>query len=286
MNLNPIPNILALHDLATYGRCSLTCVIPVLSTLGVKVCPLPTSVYSSDTGGFGPVYARDLTEEMPRILGKLETIPARIDSIYSGYLGEPKQVAFVEALLRKYKGLKIVDPVMGDSGKLYSAFNTEMVEKMRILCRCADLITPNITEAAFLLRESVPAIMNDAEARNFGRRMFDAFGAKTVVTSVLLSSHPDSIFSLVCDGDSTQVVGVPDLTAHFPGTGDVFTSVLTGKLLQGKPLLSAVEAAAAFTTDTMEKTIQAGTPVREGLLLEACLQNLSSIPNITKTYTL
>ncbi len=281
-----VKSVLALHDLSTYGRCSLTCVIPVLSTLGVKVCPLPTAVYSSDTGGFGPVYAKDLTEEMPRILEKLEAIPAKFDGIYSGYLGAPDQVRFVEALLRRHDCLKVVDPVMGDNGKLYSAFDDSMVEQMRVLCRAAGVITPNITEASFLLREVPPQSLSDAEAKAFALRLYEAFGAQVVITSAPLSSHPDRIFSLICDGKTVQAVGVPMLSAHFPGTGDIFTSVLTGKLMGGASLVSAAEAAAAFTTDSMEKTMAVGTPIREGILLEACLQNLFSVPAISTTYSL
>ena len=270
----PIKNVLALHDLAAYGRCSLTCVIPVLSAMGIKVCPLPTALYSSDTGGFGAVYAKDLTEEMPKVLEKLRAIPARVDGIYSGYLGVPAQVKIVERLLREHECLKVVDPVMGDNGRLYSAFNEEMVEQMRVLCRCADVITPNITEAAFLLSEDVPEALTIEEAKAFALRLYKAFGAAAVVTSVCLTSEPERIFSLVCEGEDVRMVGVRKLSAHFPGTGDVFASVLTGKLMQGATLYEATEAAAEFTTDTMEKTVEAGTEVREGLLLEGCLREL------------
>ena len=270
----PIKNVLALHDLAAYGRCSLTCVIPVLSAMGIKVCPLPTALYSSDTGGFGAVYAKDLTEEMPKVLEKLRAIPARVDGIYSGYLGEPAQVKIVEGLLREHECLKVVDPVMGDNGRLYSAFNEEMVEQMRVLCRCADVITPNITEAAFLLSEDVPETLTIEEAKAFALRLYKAFGAAAVITSVCLTCEPEKIFSLVCEGEDVRMVGVRKLSAHFPGTGDVFASVLTGRLMQGATLYEATEAAAKFTTDTMEKTVEAGTEVREGLLLEGCLGEL------------
>ena len=148
--MNTIKNVAALHDLATYGRCSLTCVIPVLSSMGMKVCPIPTAVYSSDTGGFGPVYARELTEEMTHIIEKLRAIPARFDCAYSGYLGSHRQAEAVQDFLLHCGGLRVVDPVMGDSGKLYSAFDESMVDVMRLLCRSASVITPNLTEAAIL----------------------------------------------------------------------------------------------------------------------------------------
>ena len=146
--MNTIKNVAALHDLATYGRCSLTCVIPVLSSMGMKVCPIPTAVYSSDTGGFGPVYARELTEEMIHIIEKLRAIPARFDCAYSGYLGSHRQAETVQDFLLHCGGLRVVDPVMGDSGKLYSAFDESMVDVMRLLCRSASVIRPIAVSAA------------------------------------------------------------------------------------------------------------------------------------------
>ena len=124
--MEPTLNVAALHDLASYGRCSLTCVIPILSSMGVKVCPIPTAVYSSDTGGFGAVFSQELTGVMRHIMEKLRAIPARIDGIYSGYLGTPEQLSVVSDFFDEYDCLKVVDPVMGDQGVLYSAFDTRM----------------------------------------------------------------------------------------------------------------------------------------------------------------
>lgn len=272
-------NIAALHDLASYGRCSLTCVIPILSTMGYKVCPIPTAVYSSDTGGFGPVYAQELTHAMSEIMEKLMGIGVKFGGIYSGYLGTHEQAELVERFLHKHDCLKVVDPVMGDQGRLYSAFDERMVEEMRRLCRSASVITPNLTEASFLLGHETPAYLTRREAA----QMLDALHGLTpgdaVITSAALEDYPDCVCTIAQhEQQGAFAVVAPRVPGQFPGTGDIFTSVLTGALLGGEVLSDAVCRAAAFVADCMRATTEAGTPAREGVLLEQSLKKLYEKP--------
>lgn len=271
-------NIAALHDLATYGRCSLSCVFPILSTMGYKVCPIPTAVYSSDTGGFGPVYAQELTQAMERIMDKLWDIGAEFAGIYSGYLGTYEQAELVERFLKRYDCLKVVDPVMGDQGKLYSAFDDRMVEEMRRLCRCASVITPNLTEASFLLGNATPGQMSKKEAVEMLDALHGLTPGNAVITSASLADYPDAVCTVARGESGAFAVIAPKVPAQFPGTGDIFTSVLTGALLKGQGLSDAVCKAAAFVADCMRNTVEAGTPAREGVLLEETLSRLHEAP--------
>ncbi len=274
-----IKNVAALHDLAAYGRCSLTCVIPVLSLMGVKVCPIPTAVYSSDTGGFGPVYARELTQEMSRVMDKLRALPARLDGAYSGYLGTPDQADLVGRFMRQVGGLRVVDPVMGDEGKLYAAFDGSMVEKMRALCQGASVITPNLTEAALLLDWPYPERLSRAEALSMLEALGALSGGSVVITSAELADFPHHKCTVARDAAGAFAVVAPRVPEHYPGTGDIFTSVLTGALLSGQSLMAAVSRAAAFVYDCMAITHAAGTPAREGVLLERALPKLLDPPS-------
>lgn len=285
-HVEPTLNVAALHDLACYGRCSLTCVIPILSAMGIKVCPVPTAVYSSDTGGFGPVYAQELTEAMRRILDKLCAIPARIDGIYSGYLGTPEQLTVVSDYFDRFDCLKVVDPVMGDQGALYSAFDARMVDTMRALCKKASVITPNLTEASFLLGRETPASLTRAQAVELLSALHELTPGDAVITSAALADFPDSVCTLARDDQGAFAVIAPRLPGHFPGTGDVFTSVLTGALLSGQGLPQAVCRAAAFVSRCMADTVRAGTPVREGVLLERALPRLADAPRGIETVAL
>jgi pyridoxine kinase len=284
--LDRIKNVAALHDLASYGRCSLTCVIPVLSCMGIKVCPIPTAVYSSDTGGFGPVYARELTQEMVCILDKLRAIPARFDGVYSGYLGSPAQAEIVSRFLHAQDCLRVVDPVMGDDGRLYAAFDESMVYAMRTLCRGASVITPNLTEAALLLGLPMPEALTRQEAVDMLDALHRITEGDAVITSALLRDYPDAVCTIARDEASTFAVVAPRVPGTYPGAGDIFTSVLTGTLLRGGTLPEAVRRAAAFVSRCMVYTHAAGTPTREGVLLETCLPHVLDAPEGIRTVSL
>ena len=146
--------VLAIHDISCLGRCSLTAAIPIISVAGAEVVPLPTAVLSSHTGGFTDFTFRDLTADMRPITDHWKKLGLTFDVIYTGYLGSPEQVGIVKDILRDFatpETLIVVDPVMADAGQYYSLITPDFLTGMRELCQMADIITPNLTEAAFLL---------------------------------------------------------------------------------------------------------------------------------------
>ena len=146
-----IPRIAAVHDLCGYGKCSLGVAIPVLSAAGCDVCPVPTGLFSSHTA-FPGWYMHDTTDILDDYLKAWEGIDVSIDAIYSGFLGDPKQVEIIESLYEKYPGaIKFVDPVMADHGKVYPTYTSELCDAMAKLSSRADVLTPNLTEAAIIL---------------------------------------------------------------------------------------------------------------------------------------
>ena len=144
----------AVHDLSGLGRCSLSVILPAMSVMGVQVCPLPTAVLSTHTGGFGTPARRDLTDYLTEALAHYRTLGLPMECVYTGYLGSVAQVALCQGLFAEWPAaMKVVDPVMGDHGKLYHGFTPELVQGIRELATHADVITPNLTEAALLLGE-------------------------------------------------------------------------------------------------------------------------------------
>lgn len=271
-----LKKVLALHDMVCLGRCSLTVVLPVLSAMGIKVCPLPTALLSSDTGGFGAVYVRSLTDEMRGILQKLEALDVSFDAVYSGYLGSPEQVAVVERILGRFDSLRIVDPVMGDMGKLYQNIDGNMIEAMRRLCANADVITPNLTEACFLAGWDMPPEGLDASSAGaLADALLELGCGAAVITSVPLQGQEGRIATMVKEkGGKLFAASTDHLRAHFPGTGDLFASVLTGRMLAGETLAQACAQASAFAAEAIGYTVSRNTPVREGVLLEELLGRL------------
>ena len=147
MYTNKVKKVVAVHDLSGVGRVSLTIVIPILSSMGFQVCPLPTAVLSSHTQ-YPSFSFLDLTEEMPKIISEWKKLGMQFDAFYTGYLGSPLQIQIVSDFIddfRQPESLVVVDPVLGDNGKLYANFHDSMIKEMRQLITKADVITPNLT---------------------------------------------------------------------------------------------------------------------------------------------
>lgn len=233
---NPVPRIAAIHDMSGFGRTSLTVAIPILSCMGIQVCPMPTAVLSTHTVEFTDYTLCDLTPELGGILDHWERLGLHFDGVYSGFMASPEQMDSAARCIRNCLapgGLAVVDPVLGDNGILDPTMTPEMVEKMRWLISCADIITPNITEVALLLDEPFTPRISPEEIKGRLRRL-SAMGPQTVVaTSVpLLEGGRDpgqntSVIAYERDEDRFWRIDCAYIPAHYPGTGDTFSSVLT-----------------------------------------------------------
>ena len=183
--MQPVKTAAVVHDLSGVGRCALTVVLPVLSAMGVQACPVPTAVLSTHTGGFDGIASVDLTDLMGPYLAHWRRLNMRFDAVYSGYLANCAQAEHVLSLMRWQKCLSVVDPVMGDEGEMYSALPREIPAEMRRLCAAADVITPNLTEAALLLDEpfcAAPRTGGEVEA--LLKRLLGLGARSVVLTSV------------------------------------------------------------------------------------------------------
>ena len=273
----PVPRIAAVHDLSCFGRCSLTVALPVLSAMGCQCCPLPTALLSAHTAFQGGTFL-DLTEEMPRIAAHWGGIPLRFDCIYSGFLGSPAQVETVTQLIRRFRegAVVVVDPVMGDHGRAYRTCTPELCAGIRQLAQTADVITPNLTEAALLLEQPYAAIQA-ADSMEVIRRL-SLEGRRSVVLTGY--SAADGQTGALCFDRGTgqvQAVQTPWEPGDFPGTGDLFASVLAGGLARGTQLFQAAQTAADFVRVCVKRTLEANTPPRNGVEFEPLLGLLAGV---------
>ena len=150
--------VLCIHDLSGVGRCSLAVILPVLSVMGIQPVALPTVVLSTHTGGFGTPARLDGCAYGEAALEHYRELGLSFDCIYTGYLGGEEQAALAEMAFDLWpSAYKVVDPVMGDNGKAYATVTPAFIDRMRQLCRRADLILPNATEAGLLLEKELPA---------------------------------------------------------------------------------------------------------------------------------
>lgn len=271
------PRIAAIHDLSCFGRCSLTIALPVLSAMGCQCCPLPTALLSAHTGFPGNTFL-DLTAEMGRIADHWTAMDLQFGAIYSGFLGSADQVDTVARFFNTFKKSDtavIVDPVMGDHGTAYRTCTPELCRGMRVLAENADVITPNLTEAALLLDHPYEEIQR-TDAYEVVRRL--SVGGRRSVVLTGYSSESGQTGALCFDRDSgeSKAVQTPREPQDFSGTGDLFASVLAGGVARGVPLFQAAQAAADFVRDCIARTLAEGLTEQDGVDFEPLLGQLTS----------
>ena len=269
------PRVAAIHDMSGFGRCSLTVAMPILSAMGIQCCPLPTAFLSTHTGGFEGFTFLDMTDELPKVAAHWKSLHLDFQAIYSGFLGSERQIAIVEDFLREFRGADtaaVIDPVMGDHGKVYQTYTPAMCAGMARLAELADVITPNLTEAALLLGvpyEELP--VGEAGCREIVERL-SLDGRRSVVLTGA-STAPELTGAMCFDARTgrTEAVQTRRVPQEFHGTGDVFASVLTGALVQRASLPDAARQAVDFVRACAERTAKAGIPMREGVEFEPLL---------------
>ncbi|MDR1605414.1 MAG: pyridoxamine kinase [Gracilibacteraceae bacterium] len=274
---------MAVHDISCFGRCSLTVALPILSAAGIETAVIPTAVLSTHTGGFTGFTYRDLTDDILPVVKHWRSLGLSFDAIYTGFLGSFAQIDIVSEIFdlwREEEALLVVDPVMADDGKLYSIFPENFPAGMRRLCAVADVIVPNLTEAALLLNIPYnPGPFTREEIESLLHRL-SALGPKRVVlTGVTRTEGPDMLGAASFDARNGEVAfsGLRRIDPMYHGTGDVFASALTAALLHGRSLAVASEAAVRFTVDSLKRTKLAGTDIRFGVNFEEGLTGLRSL---------
>ena len=271
---NAPKTVLAIHDLPGFGRAALSVIVPVLSCLGVQAVALPTAVLSTHTGGLGTPAKLSNPGYGPAALAHYQRLGLRFDCIYSGYLADPTQAKLVEQAFELWpRALKVVDPVLGDGGRLYKGLGADMVPAMYNLCSKANLIVPNVTEAALLLGDPRPGVGSSDPAAEQAARL-TRIAPQVVVTGVTGLSDGRCIGCVgAARGGQGYSVKTPLIPRMYHGTGDIFGAVLVGRILQGNVPQAAVQAAAAFVSECIRQTPE-GTDERLGVWLEAALPKL------------
>ena len=278
--MNRTPKVAAVQDLSGLGRCSLSVVLPVLSVMGAQCCPLPTAVLSAHTAFPAPEAAafQDLTGAMEQTLRHWEALHTSFDAIYSGFLGSLQQIGVLRRLIQRFRRketLVLIDPVMGDHGRVYRTYTSEMCEQMIQLAAEADLITPNLTEAALLLGEPFDRIpASQAGIEEWLRRLSLRGKRSVVITGVSLAPKALGAGCLDARSGKIRFAMAHQEPGQFFGTGDLFAAVLLGSLLRGETLSESTARAVDFIQKSVARTLAAGTPMLEGVQFEPLLREL------------
>lgn len=278
--------VLAMHDLSGLGRSSLMAITPVLSVMGIQVCPVPTAVLSTQTSGFSNYTFVDLTDTIPAYIAHWKQLQMDFDCIYSGFLGSAEQISIMEEILCDFSEtashnhtLVVIDPVLGDDNVRYDTIDEKMVLQMRNLIGHADIITPNETEVKLLLDLPTEQTLYAEQMEPYMKQLV-ALGPKTVVvTGMRKQSGGHCVCYYQQKRNMTactqlEFVDYQELPVRYPGTGDIFTAVLIGGLLHGDDLKTSIQRSADFISRTVADAILTNAPVRDGVQLEKNLYRL------------
>lgn len=247
--------ILTIQDISCVGQCSLTVALPIISACGIETCVLPSAVLSTHTAGFTGYTFRDLTEDMPSIKEHWMKEGIKFDAIYTGYLGSTKQIEYVEDIFSSTASedcVKIVDPAMADNGKLYPGFDAEFVEAMKDLCKVADFVIPNITEACFLTGVEYKEEYDRAYIDELLDKL-TALGCKNIIFTGISYAEGKTGVVVLEDGEYSYYEH-DKLGKGCHGTGDVYASAFVGAFMRGKSAYDAARIAADYAVECIKET--------------------------------
>ncbi len=249
--------ILTIQDISGVGQCSLAVALPIISCFGLETCVIPTAVLSTHTA-FKDFTFKDLSDDISSISDHYQKEKIYFDTIYTGYLGNKKQISLIESIFHKNiakKGKIIVDPVMADNGKLYTGFSDDFPKEIKKLCLCADVIIPNITEACLLTNEKYKDKYDQEYIENILYKLKDAGMKNIVLTGVSFSKNKLGVatYNHITKKISYYFTKKHPLISH--GTGDIFASCFCGAYSINKSLEESAALAADFTSNCVKNTL-------------------------------
>ena len=260
-----------INDYSSFGRCSLAVAAPLLSAMRVQCCPVPTAIFTNHTG-FETFSWTDCTDRMDAYIDDWQAIGMRFSAIASGFLASERQLDYVLRFVQAFgdrNTLVMVDPVMGDYGRLYRTFHPEVAAGMRTLLDVADVLTPNLTEACILAGRAYDPKISEADLATLAEELC-ATRPKDVVISGI--QHGGELLNFIRSRTGEpDVFAVPKIGADRSGTGDVFAMVILGALINGSSMTAAVRQAADFVSASVKRAEEMDLPLTDGLPVEETL---------------
>lgn len=265
----------AIHDISCAGRCSLTVALPIISCCRIETIILPTALLSQHTG-FSNYSYLDLTDEMQTIVDNWKPLGLVFDAVYTGFLGSFRQVEAVCHIMDEISSpetVKIIDPAMADNGVLYKTFSPDFPSEMVKLCKKADIILPNLTEAVLLTGDRYT---HGPHNKKYVQKLMENLAGLTNACVVMTGIHLDekTVATAVFDGNEIQYTLRHLINGYYPGTGDVFGSAFTAALLNGQNINEAAKTASVFTAECICVTKENGQNPLFGVMFEKCLPTL------------
>ena len=248
--------IVTIQDISCLGKCSLTVALPIISAMGIETAVIPTAVLSTHTQFKGFTF-RDLTNDIPEIAKHWKKENFNFDAIYTGYLGSIEQINMLKKFFEEFKidnNFIFVDPVMGDNGKLYSGFDEKFALEMKELCKNADIVVPNITEACYMLEREYKEEFNEAEIKELLIKLTNLGPKYSILTGVSFEKDKIGVMAYNKEVNKFYSYFRKKIPAKYHGTGDIFSSTLVGALVNNNSLVEALKIAVDYVWETTEDT--------------------------------
>jgi pyridoxal kinase len=274
MSHNNQKKIAIINDISGFGRCSIAVELPIISVMKIQACPLPTSVFSNHTG-FESFFFDDYTDKMDFYMNEWKKLDLRFNGICTGFLGSKEQIVIVEKffeLFRDKNTLTIIDPVMGDYGKLYATYNMEMCLEMKKLVGYADVITPNLTEACILTDTEYHEDWTFEELEELVEKLAENGPDKIVITGITMNGNVENF----CyeKGEKPYVIVTEHIGKSRSGTGDIFAAIIAADAVNGVDFKTSVKKAADFISKCILRSIEMDLPLTDGVCFEEFLAEL------------
>ena len=274
MSHNHQKKIAVINDFCGFGRCSIAASLPIISAMKIQCCPLPTSIFSNHTG-FESFYYTDYTEHMNIYMDEWKKLDLQFEGILTGFLGSPQQIGIVKRFLELFKtenNITVIDPVMGDYGKLYPTYSPNLAEQMNSLVPYADILTPNLTEACILTGTEYHPDMDEDALFVLCSKLAD-MGPKKVVISGL--ERGDSIENFVFEkGKDAEVIMQHKVGPFRSGTGDVFSSIIAADAVNGVEFAASIRHASSFIAKVLRRSLELDLPKTDGICFEEYLTEI------------
>lgn len=274
MSHNNQKKIAVINDFCGFGRCSISVSLPIISAMKIQCCPLPTSIFSNHTG-YESFYYTDYTKHMEAYFKEWKKLGLRFEGILTGFLGSPEQIGIVRRFLqefRKSNTITVIDPVMGDNGKLYPTYSEGLAKQMVTIVPYADILTPNLTEACILTETEYRSDMGEDELNKMCV-LLCKMGARSVIISGL--QRGEDLENFVFEqGKEPQIIREHKVGSCRAGTGDVFSSIIAADAVNGLDIAEAVRHASSFIAKVLRRTVELDIPEADGICFEEFLSEI------------
>lgn len=248
--------IVTIQDISCVGKCSLTVALPIISAMGIETAVIPTAVLSTHTAFKNFTY-RDLTNDLPKIASHWKQEKFNFDGIYTGYLGSIEQIYMLKEFFKQFKTSEnfiFIDPVMADNGKLYAGFDTNFVKEMKELCKTADIIVPNLTEASYMLETEYKENYSEEEIKSMLIELSNLGPKYVVLTGVSFKDNELGVMSYNKETNKFFTYFKEKVPAKYHGTGDIFASTLVGAITNNNTIEEGLKIAVDYVWETINDT--------------------------------